>query len=596
MRLESVKSRETKQQKPKVPYRNPNFAHRTIQAVDIAYFNPSAGWYAAKAGELMLSVIKEQALFNNYQKEEKMAKKTSGHIRPCNVGSVEAHNERSQDYIDNVKRSGKEIYFFPELSNRNSTWINPEYGGKSCSQIFDEMKNLYRTKKGQAPQLKEKERRNPKTGRTQKIAGWSPLREMVAVIKEDTKVEDFNYFKKWAENQGLQVVRIDIHKDEGHTDTAGIFVGNFHAHVILDFLDKNTADTVKLGKEKMRELQTVLAISLGMERGEKVEDTDRVHMHHDEFRKMMREIDAMNVKLSELQAEEKKAQTRVKGLTSMVANLEKKQEELLKDIKHLQFDQNAMEDINENLYELNKANEKKNNEIAEKKKQLTIELADIQAKFEQKNGLLKKARQQLQEIADSRATLEKEYNSLHPKYKKLQEQYNATVKQQQEKFSESVKEQNQFLQERQKAIEKMDKDGLVEAYKSKADVYEQYIFERWPSARPAVNAIYDRTTNRLAHSFTFPQAASIDNALASATSQEERKEYANDLVELAHADLQNVMIPQKWIEQAATEVLQIAEGTHVFSEAIVNARSQADSTGGPSYINDLTDWSGRKKH
>lgn len=528
-----------------------------------------------------------------------MGKKTSGHIRPCNVGSVEAHNERSIDYIDNVKRSGKEIYFFPQLSHNNSSWVNPEYGGKTCAQIFDEMKNLYREKKGQAPQLKEKERRNPKTGRTQKIAGWSPLREMVAVIKEDTKVQDFDYFKRWAESQGLQVVRIDIHKDEGHTDADSKFVGNFHAHVILDFLDKKTADTVKLGKEKMRELQTVLAISLGMERGEKMEDTDRVHMHHDEFRKMMREIDAMNVKLSELQAEEKKAQIRVKGLTSMVANLEKKQKELLKDIEHLQFDQNAMVAINENLDELNKVNEKKNNEIAEKKKQLTTELADIQAKFEQKNGLLQKAQQQLQEITDSRAALEKEYNSLHPKYKKLQEQYNATVKQQQEKFSESVKEQNQFLKDRQKAIEELDEDGLVSHYREKANAYQYYLYKRFPFAKESVEAIAQKTISRAQRTFSPAQAVVIENAIG-IFGEKGREGLANNLMEIAMPEIIELNgfrnINPKWVEQTKDEVMQIARHTHIFSPKLdaAKAKAQESAGGGPSYITDLTDWSGRQ--
>ena len=517
-----------------------------------------------------------------------MGQKTSGHIRPCNVGNVEAHNERSQDYIENVKRSGKEIYFFPELSNRNSTWVNSEYGGKSCAQIFDEMKNLYREKKGQAPQLKEKERRNPKTGRTQKIAGWSPLREMVAVIKEDTKVEDFDYFRRWAESQGLQVVRIDIHKDEGHTDADDKFVGNFHAHVILDFLDKNTADTVKLGKEKMSEMQTVLAISLGMERGEKKEDTNREYMMHPEFKKMMREIDEVLKKLDDLKEEEKKALTRVKGLTTMIANLEKKQEELQEDIDHLQFDQNAMTAINEELDEMNKAKEKKNKEIDEKKEQLTTELAEIQAKLEDKNALLLKARQQLQDVADNRASLEKEYNALNPKFKKLQEQFNT-----------SVKEQNQYLEERINAIEELNEDGLVNHYREKAEAYQRFLYRRFPFAKESVEAIAQKTISRAQRTFSPGQAVIIENAIG-AHGEKGREDLAINLVEIARPEITELngfkSANPKWVDQTMDEVIQIARHTHPYSSKLDAARAKAQESagGGPSYITDLTDWSGNQ--
>ena len=105
--------------------------------------------------------------------------KTGGHFDPCNVGCVEKHNERDPEYLKSVEASGRKLYFFSDLTCLNSSWIARTYSGKSCSQIFEELKQLYTEKVGQAPQLKERKRVNKKTGKVTKIAGWSPIREAV---------------------------------------------------------------------------------------------------------------------------------------------------------------------------------------------------------------------------------------------------------------------------------------------------------------------------------------------------------------------------------------------------------------------------------
>ena len=53
-------------------------------------------------------------------------------------------------------------------------------------------------------------------------------------------------------------------------------------------------------------------------------------------------------------------------------------------------------------------------------------------------------------------------------------------------------------------------------------------------------------------------------------------------------------INQKWIEQTAKEVLQIAERTHPLSAVLTDYISES-AGGGPSHITDLTDWRGRKR-
>ena len=194
--------------------------------------------------------------------------KTGGHFDPCNVGCVEKHNERDPEYLKSVEASGRKLYFFSDLTCLNSSWIARTYSGKSCSQIFEELKQLYTEKVGQAPQLKERKRVNKKTGKVTKIAGWSPIREAVIPIKPDTELRDFAKVVQWLRDKGWNTIRIDLHKDEGYEDeVTGDREMNLHGHLVVDCVNHQTGRTVKLDDKDMKEFQSVLAESLGMERG-----------------------------------------------------------------------------------------------------------------------------------------------------------------------------------------------------------------------------------------------------------------------------------------------------------------------------------------
>ena len=211
--------------------------------------------------------------------------KTGIKIKRCNVGSVEAHNKRTKEYLEGLEKAGKSLYYFPELSSNNVSWENPKYEGKSCAALFEEMKQLYIDKVGQAPQLKDRERVNKKTGKKTIIAGWSPIREGCPPIKEDTTIEDFKPVVDWAHDNGLDVIRIDLHFDEGHDDAETKERKlNRHAHVVFDWLDHNTGKTRKLDEAKMSELQDIMASALGMERGDPKAVTGVNHMPAAEYR------------------------------------------------------------------------------------------------------------------------------------------------------------------------------------------------------------------------------------------------------------------------------------------------------------------------
>lgn len=66
--------------------------------------------------------------------------------------------------------------------------------------------------------MQEKEReRKGKNGKIIKVAGCSPIREGVLLIKADTTLNDLRRFCDICEQRwGITPIQIFIHKDEGH--------------------------------------------------------------------------------------------------------------------------------------------------------------------------------------------------------------------------------------------------------------------------------------------------------------------------------------------------------------------------------------------
>ena len=50
-----------------------------------------------------------------------MAQKTSVNIKPCNIGSSEAHNRRTAEYLANIRK--EKFYIRTDLMARNETWV-----------------------------------------------------------------------------------------------------------------------------------------------------------------------------------------------------------------------------------------------------------------------------------------------------------------------------------------------------------------------------------------------------------------------------------------------------------------------------------------
>lgn len=242
--------------------------------------------------------------------------KTGINFARCNCGSAQAHNERKAEYLEALERSGKKTYdIFHDRTATNLHWTNPAYAGKSLEQILQDCRERYTASTGQAPQEQDRERMvtDKKTGlrKTVTTAGWSPIREGVCPVKEDTQLSDFNPLIKHLAAKGVSVISIDIHRDEGHTDPlTGERKYNYHAHVIADWTDRVTGKTAKLKKADMSHVQTVLADALHMERGESKEVTGKDHLTPAQQREKAAAESAarLEAKAAELEAETERAQ------------------------------------------------------------------------------------------------------------------------------------------------------------------------------------------------------------------------------------------------------------------------------------------------
>lgn len=239
-----------------------------------------------------------------------MAIKSSIHIKPCNISSSEAHNLRTPEYMRNIGES--KIYLIPELVADNEHWINPRIADYDLQTHYDNIKQMVKAKTGRAMQEKERERKT-QSGNIIKVAGCSPIREGVLLIKSDTTLEEVRRFGEecW-EHWGITPLQIFLHKDEGHwlngkpdaDDKESFQIGgkwfkpNYHAHIVFDWMNHETGKSYKLNDDDMKQMQTLLSEILSMERGQSKAETGKEHLERNDFI-----IEKQRIELERIEAE-----------------------------------------------------------------------------------------------------------------------------------------------------------------------------------------------------------------------------------------------------------------------------------------------------
>ena len=261
-----------------------------------------------------------------------MATKSSIHIKPCRVTSSGAHNRRTAEYMRNIGES--RIYIVPELTSNNEQWINPGFGSPDLQAHYDNIKRMVKEKTGRAMQEKERERKG-KNGKIIKVAGCSPIREGVLLIRPDTTLADVRKFGEECQRRwGIIPLQIYLHKDEGHWlsgqpetgDRESFQVGekwfkpNYHAHIVFDWMNHDTGKSRKLNDEDMTEMQTLAADLLSMKRGKSKAKTGKEHLERNDFiiEKQKAEFQRIDTKLRHKEQQVDIAEQKLKQVKSEI--------------------------------------------------------------------------------------------------------------------------------------------------------------------------------------------------------------------------------------------------------------------------------------
>ena len=216
--------------------------------------------------------------------------KASIHIKPCNIAQSEAHNRRDKDYLKAL--DPKKIYIRTDLTHKNETDVSPLMKGKTLQEYYASQRDLVKKMTGRAMQEKDVEYTD-KNGKQRVRHGSSPLREGVAIVEENTTMDDLKRFTDAVQERwGMRAIQIHIHRDEGHYEDSEEKTGwkpNYHAHIVWDWINPSTGKSYKLSKADMSEMQDLLAEILKMQRGQKKSETGIEHLDRNDFIKKKQE-------------------------------------------------------------------------------------------------------------------------------------------------------------------------------------------------------------------------------------------------------------------------------------------------------------------
>ena len=214
-----------------------------------------------------------------------MTQMTSVHIKPCNIGQSEAHNQRTKAYLDHI--NAEKLYIRKDLIPENQSWTSELQGDMTLRQYYDAIGRMVKEKTGRGMQTKERERINKKTGKVTKIAGCTPLREGVVVCKADTTMEQLQHFADLCRQRfDITAIQIHLHRDEGHCldpNNNSTWKPNYHAHVIWDWMNHETGKSYKLDNEDISLVQDMAAEALGMERGVSKLETGKRYLERNDY-------------------------------------------------------------------------------------------------------------------------------------------------------------------------------------------------------------------------------------------------------------------------------------------------------------------------
>lgn len=163
---------------------------------------------------------------------------------------------KCERHFDNDHRRNDLEYVFNDRIEMNQSYTYPELKDSSLSEYKAQLEVMAKEKTGRKMQSKA-----------------SPIKEGVINLNEKAGMKELRKFAKGLQLKfGVKPLRIEIHEDEGYQNKVSNEISyNRHAHLVVDWMDHDTGKSLKLNAFDMRDIQDLLAETLGMERGEKVD-------------------------------------------------------------------------------------------------------------------------------------------------------------------------------------------------------------------------------------------------------------------------------------------------------------------------------------
>ena len=246
------------------------------------------------------------------------AKATSGGLN---------HNDRTE--------KTKPEYLLPlEHRGENEFDFSAKESAQQLQKLFLDAKENYKNNFGQSLQARS--------------YTW----EAVINLNREHNLKDVQKLVLALEKEtGFKSVQIAIHRDEGHMNERGIPIYNLHAHVTFFTLDQKTGQQLyrksitpkqkksqpnlkPMNRNRLSEIQTIVAKELGMQRGEIGSKAQR--LNHKEFRKKAKSEVKFLAKQKDLKAEIGKLRAELQELGAVredYAKLEQVNKELRERIK-----------------------------------------------------------------------------------------------------------------------------------------------------------------------------------------------------------------------------------------------------------------------
>ena len=225
---------------------------------------------------------------------------SSIHICPLKPSAM-LHNERRKQ-MGHVREV---------LKHLNETWINPAYKGKSLGDIRKDIGQRYFKHVHQRMQSKAE-----------------PLREGVVNIREDTTLDELQSLADRLQHEfDIKTVSIYTHRDEGHEEN-GQWIPNHHAHLIFDWTT-DQGKCINLKRQDLARMQTVVAETLGMERGKSsdVKHLDAIQyknkMQEEQNLRLQQERDALEQLVADLRNDIEELGITKKGKQALLQKIDK---------------------------------------------------------------------------------------------------------------------------------------------------------------------------------------------------------------------------------------------------------------------------------